>query len=190
VVASVGVDASSKNRLRVVRVAKDAPGVTVRPMPPPPFAPEIPHAEVDLDGVQVTEADVLPGDGYEDYLKPFRTIEDVYVHGALSGYLLGVARRSRSKAVARRIGRIAAVIVGGRAVAALDPKDAVTHVVLAGLIDEVRDLVEGLSEAFLLSPAEERDRFERDKPLLKVAERAREARRERAWEVLAGGGSW
>ena len=39
------------------------------------------------------EADLLPGDGYDIYLKPFRTIEDIHVHAALIGYLVGVARR-------------------------------------------------------------------------------------------------
>ena len=39
------------------------------------FVPEISHAEVELDRVKVSDADVLPGDGYDDYLKPFRTIE-------------------------------------------------------------------------------------------------------------------
>lgn len=34
-------------------------------------------------------AEVLPGDGYDDYIKPFRTLEDVHVHLALGAFLLG-----------------------------------------------------------------------------------------------------
>ena len=49
---------------------------------------EIPHAEVGLDRVRVEASAVLPGDGYADYVKPFRTIEDAHVHCALLGYLV------------------------------------------------------------------------------------------------------
>lgn len=203
VVASVGVDASSKNRLRVARVASGAAGVTVTPMPPPPFAPEIPHAEVELAGVEVGEGDVLPGDGYDDYVKPFRTIEDVHVHAALLGYLAGVARRSGFPA--RVIERLAALVVCARSIAALDPKAPEAHVALSGLLEQARGLVATLSgggeggggeggggeEAgpalWESAPPEERARWERDKSLLRVAERAREARRERAWQALSGG---
>ena len=92
VVATVGAGDDGKNRLRVVRVPTTAQGVTLRSSSAP-FVPEIPHAEVELDNVVITAADVLPGDGYDDYLKPFRTIEDLHVHGALLGYLIGVASR-------------------------------------------------------------------------------------------------
>jgi hypothetical protein len=45
--------------------------VKIVPMPPPPFAPEIPHAEVELAGAVVHEEDVLPGDGYDDISSHF-----------------------------------------------------------------------------------------------------------------------
>ena len=91
VVASTGI-VDGKNQLRVVRVAANAPGVRMHPTSSP-FVPEIPHAEIELDHVRVADSDVLPGDGYEDYLKPFRTVEDIHVHAALAGYAAGVARR-------------------------------------------------------------------------------------------------
>src|SRR5262245_25603109 len=90
VVASTG-NVDGKNRLRVVRVPANAAGVRIEPAVAP-FVPEIAHARVTLDGVRVSAGDLLPGDGYDDYLKPFRTIEDLHVHGALLGYLIGVAR--------------------------------------------------------------------------------------------------
>src|SRR3954471_8819518 len=55
VVASAGTDAAGRNLLRVVRVDATLPGVTLRPMPEPPFTPEIAHDEIDLDGVVVGE---------------------------------------------------------------------------------------------------------------------------------------
>jgi hypothetical protein len=183
IVVSIGKDATSKNRLRVVRVPASAPGVKIVPMPPPPFAPEIPHAEVELAGAEVSRDDVLPGDGYDDYLKPFRTIEDVFVHGALLGYLVGVGRRSAWPKEA--IERLIAAVLAARAIAERDPKSPVTHVALAGLLEETRSVAEGAGELWKLVGEEEQARWERDKALLSVASKVREARRERAWQALS-----
>lgn len=186
IVASVGLDEDSRNKLRVVRVPVGAPGVTIIAMPPPPFAPEIPHAEVELSGAPVDEGDVLPGDGYDDYLKPFRTLEDVYVHAALLGYLVGVGRRSGwPKSM---VERLIAAVIAARSIAELDPKSSVTHVALAGLLEEARLIGRDAGELWGLVGEEERTRWERDKALLSVAKNAREARREKAWKTLAAEG--
>ena len=63
--------------LRLVSVSARGPGVVFVPLPPTPFAPEVGHAALQLEGAP---AELLPGDGYTDYLKPFRTIEDLHVN--------------------------------------------------------------------------------------------------------------
>jgi len=181
VVASAGQAADGRNQLKVVRVPADAEGVRIRATSAP-FVPEIPHAEVELDRVRVAAADVLPGDGYADYLKPFRTVEDLHVHGALAGYLIGVARRH---GFARElVERWLAIAVTTRALAAADVKAATTHAALAGLIELVTREVAVLEAAWAAAPDDEHARWCRDRPLLKVAGSARAARRERAWASL------
>jgi alkylation response protein AidB-like acyl-CoA dehydrogenase len=92
VVASIGDDPTTgRNRLRLVRVPTSAPNLVIRSSAAP-FVPEIEHAEIELAGVEVPADAVLPGDGYDDYVKPFRTVEDLHVHAALVGYLLTLAR--------------------------------------------------------------------------------------------------
>src|SRR4051812_46156360 len=115
VVATTGDGADGVPRLRIVRVPARATGVTITPTSAP-FVPEVPHAELALDHVAVAEADLLPGDGYADYLKPFRTVEDIHVHAALIGYLIGVARRHQLAQLDRLIALAASV----RALAGLD----------------------------------------------------------------------
>jgi len=182
VVASIGDDEAGKNRLRVVRVASDAAGVRLQPSAAP-FVPEIPHAEVELSGVVVRDPDILPGDGYDDYLKPFRTIEDVHVHGALAGYLLGVARRKR---FARELQeRLIVLALAARALGHAAPKAATTHVALAGVLDLAHALLAELEPLWAASPDAEWTRWQRDRPLLRVAATARAARRDRAWSLLA-----
>jgi acyl-CoA dehydrogenase len=182
VLASTGEDAG-KNQLRAVLVRADAPGVRLIAATTP-FVPEIPHAEVALDRVIATDADVLPGDGYDTYLKPFRTIEDIHVHAAFAGYLLGVARRHRFAPELAE--RLLAHTVALRALAGADLGAATTHLALAGILDQSRQLVADLEQAWSAAPDDEWTRWQRDRPLLRVAAAARAARRDRAWSLLDG----
>ena len=180
VIASEGQAADGRNRLRLVRVDARAPGVVLSPLPPLPFSPEISHAEVRLD-VAVREADVVPGDAYATVLKPFRTIEDVAVLTALLAHLGATGRRERWREAL--VERILAALVTASALWEHDPAAPGTHLSLAGLFTLSRELV-GACREHLADP-ERRARFDRDAPLLGVAENAREQRRQAAWRALA-----
>jgi acyl-CoA dehydrogenase len=181
VAATTGTDGEGRNAIRLVRVATDAPGVTLVASSAP-FVPEIPHAEVTLDKVRVREADILPGDGYSEYIKPFRTIEDAHVHAALLGYLVGVARRH---AFLREIvEQLVAAAVAMRAIALADPKSPMTHFALAGSIAQIGKLVAEIERAWEAAPDDEWTRWKRDRSLLNVAQAARATRRENAWASL------
>ncbi len=181
VCASTGTD-GGVNRLRMVRVAASAPGVTITPSSAP-FVPEIPHAEITFDRVAVSEADLLPGDGYAEYVKPFRTVEDIHVHAALLGYLVGVAQR---RSFARdAIERLLALALTARTIASEDAKHSATHVVLAGVFSLVGREVAAVEAAWSAAPDEEWQRWQRDRALLQVAGKARQARRDKAWSLLA-----
>ena len=182
VVASTGSDAEGRNALRLVQVDAHAPGVTLHKMPDPPFTPEIPHAEVELRGVTVESAALLPGDGYARYLKPFRTVEDAHVWAGVLAWLCGVARRARWPHEARE--RLVALALATRSVAAADPSARETHVALAGVLALGRRAVDETGEHWSLVDPDCRARWERDRPLLGVAEKARAARRLSAWQSL------
>jgi acyl-CoA dehydrogenase len=182
VAATVGTDARGRNELRMVRVPAHAPGVRITPSSAP-FVPEIPHAEVILDGVAVSDADVLPGDGYADYVKPFRTIEDAHVHGALLAYAIGIARRiGRPREV---LEQMLATALAVRTIALADPKSPATHVALAGVLAQVGHLVGELESHWEeAGDDQERTRWLRDRAIFKVAGAARTARRDKAWTDL------
>ena len=170
-----------------MRVPASAPGVRMISSAAP-FVPEIEHAQIELDQVVVAEADILPGDGYDDYLKPFRTVEDAHVHAALAGYLLGVARRRNWPDL---VERMLALALAARAVATAEPKLPTTHVALAGVLAlaarEVAELEARWSAASDAAAGGDAEwtRWQRDRALLKTAAAARGARRERAWQLLA-----
>lgn len=196
VVARDGLDAEGRPRLRVAAIDARRPGVRFEAMPSPPFVPEIPHGEVFLESVAVADDELLPGDGYLRYVKPFRTIEDLHVNAGVLGYLLGAAGRHGARQSLSE--RILCAIVCVRGLAAEDPSAAAPHLALAGLLALVRPLVDELvAHLGSLSGADaaaEHARLLRDLALLAVAAKAREQRRVNAWALLdtescADGGS-
>ena len=175
VVASEGLEDSGKKRLRVVRVRKGSQGLTVTPMAQTPFIPEIPHAELTLDNVPGTP---LEGDGYLGYVKPFRTLEDIHVLGATLGYGFGASRRAACARSFLEDGL--GLLFGFRALAEQPPLAPEGHLALAGLFRRAQTW---LGDA-QWSSQEESARWERDRTLLAVANRARGERLETAWRQL------
>lgn len=182
VIASIGDDPTTgRNRLRAVRVPVASPGVRLHPSTAP-FVPEIPHAEVELVDVHVPVSAILPGDGYDDYLKPFRTIEDLHVHAALVGYLVGVVRRHGLPL--HLLDALLALAASTLALAALDQRSPATHLALAGLLALATTLVDELERAWPTTTTtttatpldDERERWQRDRALLQVASKARASR--------------
>lgn len=183
VVASCGQrPADGRNDLRLVRVDAARAGLVFEPLPSIPFAPEIAHARLSLNNVLVDDSEVLEGDGYARYLKPFRTIEDLHVVGAVLGYLTRAAYRSDAR---EHMLELLTLIATVRHLAERRPDDAEAHLTLAGVFASLRRFVGQLDFVHVL-PAEERLRWERDQPLLSVANHARQQRTEAAWRQSVG----
>ena len=99
-------------------------------MPETAFVPEVPHARVQLQGVRVDAAALLPGDGYARYVKPFRTVEDIHVTLAVLAYLL---REARHRGWPQEFSeRTTALLVAFAELATASADAATTHVALAG----------------------------------------------------------
>lgn len=184
VIAREGTREDGRPRLVAARVPVTAPGLTITEMPAPPFVPEVPHAELVLSNVAVPEPDVLPGDAYDEYVKPFRTAEDLHVQGAVVGYLTAVAFRHDFPETVRE--RLAALVVTLRGFARLDFKRAETHLALGGLLAQIGAVVEELAPGWPSVGDSERERWYRDVVLVGVAQRARDERRARAFQSLQG----
>ena len=186
VVAGEGQDAQGRNRLRLVRLNARRAGVSLTALPPPPFVPEVPHAELRLEGVAVEPEDVLPGDGYVRFLKPFRTVEDCHVFAAVLGWLLQVARRSGWPDETRE--GLLALAVMMRGMAALDPAAPEVHLALGGAMALLRERVAALEPLWERVDATTRERWERDRALLQVAGKVRALRLESARRALSAPG--
>lgn len=180
--ASAIKNAQDTPNLRVVKVAGGSTGLLIQHVHSTRFIPEAPHCAVDLKHVKLGPQALLPGDAYLDYMKPFRTLEDIYVSAATLAYLLREARANRWPQ--EYIERAAAALASLHAIAALAPTDPVTHVLLAGSLQMV-DGLRAQATAFWQDANDvSAERWRRDAPLFEVANTARSMRRKRAWERL------
>jgi acyl-CoA dehydrogenase len=174
VIASRGMD-GDRNDLVAVRVAP-GPGVHCEALPPFPFVPEVPHGRLELDAL-VDPSAVLPGDGYLDYLKPFRTVEDIHVVAALTGHMIGLARRfAMARATVEGLLAQAATL---ETLADQSPSDGAVHLALAGALAQFERAADAMDRDRL--DVVTRAGWERDRALLGVAAQARELRRAAAW---------
>jgi acyl-CoA dehydrogenase len=184
VVARAGEDATTNRAIfRIVRVSPHAMGVRVTPMPETPFVPEIRHCEISFDEVIVDEENLIPGDGYEDFVKPFRTVEDIHVQAAGAAYLVRICRKYNLGP--SLLERLAQVLASLRALAAADPKDALTHVILAGVLHESSALLREIDSALAKADPMAHAKFAQDKPIFEIAARVRAERANKAWERLS-----
>jgi alkylation response protein AidB-like acyl-CoA dehydrogenase len=187
VAVSVGYDDTGRNRLRVCIVPRVARGLQLTPGPQVPFAPEIHHCAATLSAVQIPESAMLPGDGYDAFVKPFRTIEDTFVLAASTAYALACATRHELPRPLRE--DLAALLFSVAQLSLADPLSPAAHIVLGGLIRQAASVWSGFETAMRSLGAEEAERLGRDSALLGVAGRAREQRLKAAWERVAKRGS-
>jgi acyl-CoA dehydrogenase len=173
----------SRVRLQVARIDARARGVQLLPMPETRFVPEVPHARVLFEAVRVDAGALLPGDGYEAYVKPFRSIEDIHVTLAVAAYLLREARRRGWPAAFAE--RLCALLVLLADLCAARPDSPTVHIALSGALAQAHALY---AEAGGLWAASGNDpaalRWHRDAALFDVAGSARRQRAERAWQRL------
>jgi acyl-CoA dehydrogenase len=182
IIARAAGSPEERPSLKAVLLRSGTAGLSVLPMPPARFVPEVPHARVRLDDARVDAAAVLEGDAYERYVKPFRTVEDIHVHAATLAYLVAAARARGWPAA--WVERTTAALHALARLAALDPLAPATHIALAGALAIGRGLIEEAERHWAEQDDEPARRWRRDRELMGVAGSARERRLASAWKAL------
>ncbi|HXR58628.1 MAG TPA: acyl-CoA dehydrogenase family protein [Burkholderiales bacterium] len=178
-------EAASTERpaIRVARVDSSLAGIRIESMPATKFVPEVPHARLHFDNVAIAGDALLPGDGYEQYVRPFRTVEDLHVHGAILAYLVREARRLGWPQ--GWIERALSVLFTMERLSSENPSSPSTHLALAGTFAASAALVAESESHWKRAGADPAAaRWERDRDLLNVAGGIRALRTRRAWERL------
>lgn len=161
-------------------VRQGAPGVRIEALPALALMPDIGHARLHLEQAQCER---LAGDGWNDYVKPFRSIEDVHVLAAVCAWLHGIGQECAWPETLRL--RLLAQLAGCAEVARHEPNAAATHLLLAGLFAQQQALAAELDAAFAAAPAHWQALWQRDQGLLQIAEGARAKRLAKAWQIVA-----
>lgn len=183
-IASVGRD-GGRNRLRALCLPSDRPGIGISPMDLGKRVtanPEVRHAVIDLSDVPVAPAELLGGDGYADAIKPFRTIEDLYIGAAMTAYNLALARRWGWPAEA--VEDLLLLLAAAEALAFGPLNEPAAHLGVAALgraTARVRDAHAGYWD---LVDGEAAAAWRRATSGGGVAARAKELRRQAAWRRL------
>lgn len=169
-------------RLALVVVRNGDPGVRIERLPSLPLMPDIPHARLHLDGAHCER---LAGDGWDAYVKPFRSIEDLHVLAAIGGWLLGIGRDSGWPEALQL--RLLGLLGSAAEVSRLCATSPVMHLMLAGLFAQFDGLRPELEAALAEGPQEWAGLWQRDQGLLSLAVGPRAKRLEKARASLGLG---
>eukprot|EP01030_Chromulinospumella_sphaerica_P019747 gene19747-19644_t len=134
-------------RLSLAVVYPDEPGVRVEKLPPIPLMPDISHGRLFLDNAL---CELLAGDGWDAYVKPFRTLEDIYVLSAMTAWLYGVGQDSDWPQALQL--RLLALLAGCAEVSRHPPVSPAGHVLLGGLFAQFEGLKGEINAALADGP--------------------------------------
>lgn len=158
-------------RLSLAVVYPGEPGVKVEKLPALPLMPDISHGRLHLDGAL---CELLAGDGWDAYVKPFRTLEDVYVLSAMTAWLYGVGQDSDWPQALQL--RLLALLAGCAEASRQAPNNPAGHVVLGGLFAQFESLKTEVDQALVQGDPAWAAMWQRDQGVMQLAAGARAKR--------------
>ena len=165
-------------RLNLAVVYPGEPGVRLEKLAPMPLMPDIGHGRLFLDNAL---CELLAGDGWDAYVKPFRTLEDIYVLSAMTAWLFGVGQDSDWPQTLQL--RLLALLSGCAEVSRQAPNNPAGHVLLGGLFAQFDGLKAEVNQALADGPPQWAAMWQRDQTVMDLAAGARGKRLAKA---LAG----
>lgn len=165
-------------RLNLAVVYPGEPGVRLEKLAPMPLMPDIGHGRLFLDNAL---CELLAGDGWDAYVKPFRTLEDIYVLSAMAAWLFGVGQDCDWPQTLQL--RLLALLAGCAEVSRQAPNNPVGHVLLGGLFAQFDGLKAEVNQALADGPPQWAAMWQRDQAVMDLAAGARGKRLAKA---LAG----
>ena len=166
-------------RLSLTVAYPDEPGVRVEKLPPMPLMPDISHGRLYLDNAL---CELLAGDGWDAYVKPFRTLEDVYVLSAMTAWLYGVGQDCDWPQNLQL--RLLALLAGCAEASRQAPNHPAGHVLLGGLFAQFEGLKAEVNQALAEGPSEWATMWQRDQAVMELAAGARAKRLAKALAAI------
>lgn len=165
--------------LSLAVVYPDEPGVRVEKLAAIPLMPDVSHGRVFLDNAL---CELLAGDGWDAYVKPFRTLEDIYVLSAMTAWLYGVGQDSDWPQALQL--RLLALLAGCAEVSRQAPNNPCGHVLLGGLFAQFEGLKAEINQALAEGPPQSAAMWQRDQAVMDLAAGARGKRLAKALAAI------
>lgn len=178
-IAARSEEAGATPRLSLAVVYPGEPGVTVETLPALPLMPDISHGRLHLDGAL---CELLAGDGWDAYVKPFRTLEDVYVLSAMTAWVYGVGQDSDWPQTLQL--RLLALLAGCAEMSRQPPNNPAGHVLLGGLFAQFDALKTEIDQALSEGDPQWAQMWQRDQAVMQLASGARAKRLAKAFAVI------
>ena len=180
VAASRGMDANNQNQL--VMVAVDNPHATIEqiPLPPERQVGDMPICDLQFNASPAVHT--YPEDAYETYIKPFRLIEDVFNTLATQIVLFRLGVRTGLDRSQRE--DLLGLITQGHAVATSDMTTPTEIMLLTSYLRASQAQWAVLASRWHTGDPTLYKFWQPGRMILTVAARAREQRRENAWQAF------
>ena len=174
---------AARPNIKMLSIPANLSGIQIEPMPSLPFVPEISHGTATFEHADIQTEQILSGDGYTQYVKPFRTHEDIHVLAAVIGFRIGEAINSNwpQSSIEAHLMLLSSLL-------SLDTNnltDPTVHIIFALCRAQFRDLVQQTDNEFKKNNPKGFSDWERDKALLDIASKAHKVRTQRAWENIS-----
>jgi len=164
--------------LKAVLVDSEQDGVQIQSFGPLNMLSDVPHSKVDFERANAT---VLAGDGYQDYSKVFRTIENVCVLLASSAFIFSLSKRND---LPLSIAQQSLSLVGQLYAMSLYESPWL-HVYLDKVYQDFDELILSFESHFDEFDNDFVEAWHKDKKLFKLAQSARRIRFDKAKTELA-----
>lgn len=180
VIAKAG-ELADKPILKAVLLEQSNEGVSIEIMPPLPMVPDITHGQITFDNCQ---GQLLEGDGYTDYSKRFRTLEDTHVFMAFSALIL---RKCVDLKLDSQLSQECLLLISSLSSLQGFEKnnEPWLNLTLAACFKHFESLCHAFEEALLSSGNDFYALWMRDKKLFTIASKARINRNKKAQEWLS-----
>ncbi len=175
-------ESQGRSNIKMVMVKVSTPGVDVVLHPPLSFVPNVSHGSVTFDSVVVNAGDIFSGDGYSEYVKPFRWFEDINVFTSVAAYLFKLTLAYDWKVEARV--EIISILISLSYLQKIDAGDSIAHIVMSDLVKRLERWLECYDKEWEKVPEAVSNEWSRDKLLLKIASSARKVRHGNAIDKL------
>lgn len=147
------------------------------------FMREVKHGKLILNNTQINSSQILAGDGFEQYAKPFRTFEDIFVGASYQAMLLRQAIEHTWEEDVRD--RLLLNIYTLKNLLKLAPSDKETHLLLATAEKNFEDLLPNIEKHISnQSSLHFQEDWELNKKVISLSKKLKQVRLSKARNVL------